>query len=239
MKPHRYFLGIIAVLSVFAITLNAAAPNVSGNWKWTFERDGEKREIGMKLKQEGAKVTGTITGPDGNTVEVRQGKIADDGKITFLLEIERDGNTMKIEFAGKASADTITGTTSFTNPEGEVREREWVAKREAKKVAHDLTGEWRSTIKRQDSTPLESTLLFRQADELLTGLNRNRGGEMEIQDAKIEGDQVTFRILRERDGRTITSKYSGKISDGTIIGHMESDWSGEFRKMEWEAKKTK
>src|SRR5688500_17497705 len=98
MNPRRLFLPLFLSLWAFALNVQAAAPDVSGSWKWDFERNGETREIAMKLKQDASKVSGTVTGPDGNTTEIREGKITEDGKLTFLLQIERDGNTMKINF---------------------------------------------------------------------------------------------------------------------------------------------
>ena len=62
--------------------------------------------------------------------------------------------------------------------------------------------------------------------------------ESELRDGKVQGDEVTFRIVRERDGRTVTSKYKGRIhQDNSIKGEVESDWTGEVRRLEWEAKK--
>jgi hypothetical protein len=135
MKPQRLLLAAILSFLALTLTARAAAPDVTGTWKWNFERDGETREIVMKLKQNEGKVAGTIKGPDGQELEIRNGKIEPDGKLTFVLEIDRDGNTMKINFEGKAAGETITGKTKFVNAQGEEREREWVARREAAKPA--------------------------------------------------------------------------------------------------------
>lgn len=234
MIPPKLFFGLLLILSL-SLPAQAAVPDVSGAWKWTFERNGESREISMKIQQDGPKVAGTVTGPDGNSADIREGKIAEDGKLAFMLQIERDGNTIKVNFEGQAKGDTITGKTKYVNAEGEQREREWVAKREKKA---DLTGKWASVFKRQDGTPMESTLVFKQDGEKLTGKQEFNGNETEITEGKAAGGEVTFRIVRERDGRTVTAKYRGKLQDAkTIKGQIESDWSGEVRKMDWEARK--
>jgi hypothetical protein len=242
MNPHRLILSLVLSLCAIGVpSLQAALPDLSGAWKWNFERDGETREILMKIKQEDTKVTGTVRGPDGNEVEIRDGRIAEDGKLTFVLNIERDGNTMKINFDGMASADTITGKTKYINAQGEEREREWVAKRDAKKAAHDLTGEWKSSFKRQDGTSMESVLQLKHDGEKLTGKFVSANGtETEIQDGKVQANDVSFRMLRDREGRTVTSKYRGKIlENNSIKGQIDSDWTGEVRRMEWEAKRAK
>jgi hypothetical protein len=240
MIPRRCFFGLFVSLSIALLNAHAAPPDVSGSWKWTFDRGGDPREISMKLQQDGGKVAGTITGPDGNSVDIREGKIADDGKIAFVLHIERDGSTMKVNFEGIAKSDTITGKTKYVNPQGENREREWVAKREARKSAGpDLGGEWKSVFTRQDGSPMASTLHLKHAGDMLTGKNvSGNGSEVEIKEGRLDGNEVTFKVVRERDGRTVTAKYRGRIVDGnTIKGQVESDWSGEARKMDWEATK--
>jgi hypothetical protein len=238
MNPRRLSL-ILALLSCASGIAAAAAPDVSGSWKWIFERDGESRVITMELQQEDAKVTGTIIGPDDNELEIREGKITADGKLTFLLPIERDGNNLRVNFNGQSSGDTITGNTKYINQQGEEREREWVAKREKKSAAHDVSGEWKSAFKRQDGTSMETTLHLKQTGDKLAGKSSwGNGNETELQEGKVQGDEVSFRIIRERDGRTITTKYRGKIQENqSIKGQMESDWTGEIRRMDWEAKK--
>jgi hypothetical protein len=233
-----FFLRVFTLFTL-AATAFAAPPDVSGKWKWNFERSGESLEIVMNLKQEGSKITGKITAPEGRELEVREGKVSDDGKVAFNTKIDRDdGSVMQIDFSGKAAGDTITGKTEYSNRDGEKREREWIAKREKQR---DLSGAWTSTFTRQDGTPMDSELKLKQSADKLSGTHAfNNGTETEIQEGKIQGDEVSFKLVRERDGRTVTSKYRGKLqADNSIKGQVESDWSGEVRRMDWEAKKQK
>ena len=231
MNQRTFFLPVL--LSLTLLAAQSAPPDVSGAWKWNLQRSGgDSIEILMKLKQDSNKLSGVISGPEGNEVEIRDGKIADDGKLAFFIVLERDGDSMKINFDGKAAGDTITGNTKYINPQGEEREREWVAKRQV-----NLSGNWKSSFKRQDGTAMETPLTLRQEGEKLMGKTTSRNGdEISIQDGKVQGTEVSFRIIRERDGRNITARYRGKIeNDRSIKGYVESDWSGEFRRMDWEA----
>jgi hypothetical protein len=233
MNPRHLLLGLL--LSLSSLVTQAAPPDVSGTWKWNFERADQVQEISMKLKQEGSKVTGAITGPEGREVEVREGKISEQGNLTFHIEFERDGNALKINFDGKAAGDAITGKTKFVTSSGEPREWDWLAKRDKRR---DLSGNWTSLFKRQDGTTMETTLNLKQEGERLTGKNVSQFGETDIQEGKVQGNDVSFRIVRERDGRSVTAKYRGKIQeDNSIKGQVESDWSGEVRRSDWEAKK--
>ena len=103
---------------------------VDGTWKWSFQtQNGETRESTAKLKQEGDKVTGTVTGRQGNDTEIKDGKLDKDGTLTFTVTREFNGNTMTAKYHGKVEGDTIKGKIETKRGDGESREREWEAKR--------------------------------------------------------------------------------------------------------------
>jgi hypothetical protein len=99
------------------------SPN--GTWKWTVNFGGEDRELAVKLKADGEKLTGHFVSPDGKETAIEDGKYKD-GEVTFKVTRERDGNKFIIKFKGKVSGDTIKGTI---DRDGETRSRDWEAKR--------------------------------------------------------------------------------------------------------------
>ena len=111
----------LAVGAVLAIVADDAKPE--GTWKWAFERNGEKIETTLKLKVDGDKLTGTITGRDGKESDIEEGSFKD-GEVKFQVTRERDGNKIVIKYAGKISGDTITGRS-----EAGERSRDWKAER--------------------------------------------------------------------------------------------------------------
>ncbi len=118
-----------------AVALNASAEDkkidLTGNWKSSFtNQDGQVRETTVKLKAEGEKLTGTISGRNNDTA-IDEGAIKGD-EISFKVTREFNGNKMVIKYTGKVSGDTITGK-SESERDGEKRSRDWVAKREAAK----------------------------------------------------------------------------------------------------------
>ncbi len=232
MKLKFHLFGILAVLT----SSLAASPDVTGKWAWIYERNGEPLNIEMNVKQEEGKVSGKIIAPENRSAEIHDGKITEEGKLTFYINYERDSGPLRIDFAGTVKDDKITGKSSYKTDEGEKRENDWTPKRAA---VHSLSGKWNSTFKRSDGTPMETTLKLKQEGDKLTGTQSFGDNETSLTDGKVDGDQVTFRILRERDGRTVTSKYKGKLlKDNSIKGEIESDWTGEVRHLEWEARKS-
>ena len=113
--------GALAVWAVLAIVADDAKPE--GTWKWSFERNGEKIETTLKLKAEGDKLTGTITGRDGKESAIEEGSFKD-GEVKFQVTREREGNKIVVKYAGKISGDTIEGKS-----EAGERSRDWKAER--------------------------------------------------------------------------------------------------------------
>jgi hypothetical protein len=106
-----------------------SAAKVDGTWKWSFTtQNGEKRESTMKLKQDGDKVTGTVSGRQGNATEIKDGKLDADGTLSFTVTREVNGNSMTAKYHGKVEGDTIKGKIETTR-DGQSREREWDATR--------------------------------------------------------------------------------------------------------------
>jgi hypothetical protein len=108
-----------------------SAAKVDGTWKWSFTtQNGEKRESTMKLTQDGEKVTGTVSGRQGNATEIKDGKLDADGNLSFSVTREFNGNSMTMKYNGKVDGDTIKGKIASTGRDGQSRERDWEATRQ-------------------------------------------------------------------------------------------------------------
>jgi hypothetical protein len=99
----------------------------TGTWKWTVSFGGQDRDLAVKLKADGGKLTGAFIGPDGKETPIEDGKCKD-GEVSFKVTRERDGNKFTIKFKGKVSGDTLKGKTEFER-NGETMMRDWEAKR--------------------------------------------------------------------------------------------------------------
>lgn len=121
---------VVAVLYLGCLTATAnAAADPNGTWKWKFMRQGgEEIEMSLKLKAEGEKLTGSLTLPMGDKIEIEKGSFKDD-EVKFETTIERNGNTFKAKYKGKVEGDTIKGKVERER-NGETVGRDWEAKRE-------------------------------------------------------------------------------------------------------------
>ncbi len=117
-------------LGFLAATAHAAA-DANGTWKWKFTtQNGQEFELSMTLKQEGEKLTGSITLPMGQTIDIKEGTFKND-EASFQTVFERDGNSFVTKYKGKIDGDTIKGTTERER-NGQTVTRDWEAKREKK-----------------------------------------------------------------------------------------------------------
>ena len=113
---RRSMFSIAAVLaSVLAITLALHAQEkksavVSGTWKYSYQGfGGNDVEVTIKLKQDGDKLTGTITQPPQNQeVEIKDGMVKDD-KVSFKVVGEFGGQTRTTTYTGTLSGDSLKG----------------------------------------------------------------------------------------------------------------------------------
>lgn len=97
-----------AVLVLAAITV-ALAANVDGKWVASVPgRGGQATETTFTFKAEGAKLTGTVTGRQGET-PISDGTIKGDD-ISFTQTFEAQGNSIKLTYTGKVSGDEIKMT---------------------------------------------------------------------------------------------------------------------------------
>jgi hypothetical protein len=106
----------------------AADAKAAGTWKWErTTQNGDKIEVTLKLKQEGDKLTGTITGRNNTETEIKDGKVKGD-EVSFTVEREFNGNKFVQKYTAKVDGDTMKGKMEFDR-NGEVTTREFEAKR--------------------------------------------------------------------------------------------------------------
>ena len=105
----RYRVVILAAVVVLAAVTMALAANVDGKWvAQVAGQGGQTREVTFTFKAEGEKLTGTVSGRQGDT-PISDGKIKGDD-ISFTQSFEAQGNTIKVIYTGKVSGDEIKMT---------------------------------------------------------------------------------------------------------------------------------
>jgi hypothetical protein len=109
----------------------------------------------------------------------------------------------------------------------------------------DPTGTWTWSMQgrggqggNEGAQAREITLkISKEGDKYAGTMSGARGGETKLDDVKVEGDQVSFKVTREFQGNSFTTKYSGKVAVDTITGKIEMERQGQTRSRDWVAKR--
>jgi hypothetical protein len=107
MKKGLYLS--FAVLIVFS-AVAAFAADVTGSWSGEAKvPNGESFQLTFNFKQDGATLTGTVTGPQGDPLEISEGKVHGDNiafKVSFNgMTITHDGVIKGDEVALKTKTE--------------------------------------------------------------------------------------------------------------------------------------
>jgi hypothetical protein len=109
MKLKALLLGLLGSL---LIAVPAFAAGVDGNWSGTLDSPNGPVQIDYVFKSDGAKLTGTTTGPDGTKLAIKDGKI-DGNSISFAVDVDFGGSPTTIKYTGVVAADSIALTMDF------------------------------------------------------------------------------------------------------------------------------
>jgi hypothetical protein len=124
-------LAVASLVFAFVLTANVRADDKNsptGTWKWSVERNGQKRESTLKLKLDGEKLTGGMLGRDNQETAISDATFKN-GEISFTVTRERNGQKFTTKYTGKVDGDTIKGK-SESERNGEKQVRDWEAKRD-------------------------------------------------------------------------------------------------------------
>ncbi len=119
----------LILLAAFAMAASAA--DITGNWKATADMNGQALERTFTFKQDGAKLTGETNSQMMGKSAIADGKVEGDA-VTFTVNIDFQGNQMKMNYKGKIVSPTeIKFTVEIPNGGfGGASSIEWTAKKQ-------------------------------------------------------------------------------------------------------------
>lgn len=214
MKIH------LTLLALAALSLSAAAADVTGVWKAEFETQRGLQKYTFALKQDGAVVSGKANvelTDQKREVEFKKGRI-DGDTVTFIEPLSIQGNEIKITYTGKVSGNEI----KLTRKVGDFGSSEATAKREggaAPTAAIDFTGTWKSEFNTQIGVQKYSYILKQEGTQLTGKAHSEIGDQKSVSDVtegKVDGDTVSFVELLNFQGNNLRISYIGKLAGSEI-----------------------
>jgi hypothetical protein len=109
---------ILSFCAAIILTLSAAsarAADVTGNWTAEMQGPGgDSMQLAFSFKQDGATLTGSVQGPQGDAIAITDGKV-DGDKISFKVSF--NGMTISHEGTVNAAGDEIKLSTKADSPD--------------------------------------------------------------------------------------------------------------------------
>jgi hypothetical protein len=217
---------LLAVAAVFCLVPSLRAADLSGTWKGAFDFQGTSVPVTLNLKVADTTVTGTIEGLPTSPVDIHDGK-TDGQTITFWLNSDYEGQTYKLVYKGRISADGID--FEFGTEDGSWGTTLTVKREGAAPAAAppDVSGAWTGAFD-FNGTSVPVTFKLKSSGGTLTGTVEGMGASpVDIHDGKIDGDTVTFSLNVDYQGQTYTLNYKGKILPTEIdfdFGTADGSW---------------
>lgn len=133
-----------------------------------------------------------------------------DGKLTFDRKSKVNDLEFETAFEGTIRGDTITGT--FKNDMGQ-----WLTK--GQRVGTTLIGEWELT----STSEMGTRRGMMRVESDLTGRYQFFGGEIPMNELKLDGNQVTFYLEAGFGDRVFRLNFKGELDGETLKGEMSSE----------------
>ena len=78
-------------------------------------------------------------------------------------------------------------------------------------LAADATGVWKADYETPDGTARTSTFTLKADGDKLTGKVSSQAGDADIKDGKVNGEDISFTVIRNFGGNEVTLTYTGKV----------------------------
>ena len=202
-----------ALLFALTLSLSAFAADVAGKWKAVAkDPNGTEIKAELTLKQDGAKLTGTMGGPDG-TIQLEN------------VEFKENVLTYKLDYAGTPVAvkmtldgDKLKG--NYTTDGGDSGPIEAERSSELAAAASPIVGDWKVDTTGPDGSPLKLVLTLKQDESKWSGVLviEEYGMSVDLTDIKVDGSSFTFNVPTDNGTYAVEAKVSADKLEGTSTG---------------------
>ncbi len=142
----------------------------------------------------------------GGEIPIKDLKLEGD-QVTFIIEMGFGDRTFKMDFKGKLDGKSLTGQLVSERGATEVAGK-------MLKTVSPVVGTWEFT--RETSRGTRTSTLKIKED--MTATYTYRDNEVAVQDLKVDGNQVSFKVTMTYGDREYTMEFKGKVDGKTLVG---------------------
>lgn len=100
------------LLGLLVAAASALAADIDGKWSGSAAAPNGPTPVAYTFKADGAKLTGTMTAPDGSEAPIVEGKI-EENKISFKVTLDVQGMPLSFTFTGEVVGGDLKLVTVF------------------------------------------------------------------------------------------------------------------------------
>ena len=105
-KAQKLGLLVFAMLVVVLTAVPARAADVDGKWTGSLDTPMGAVNVNFNFKADGGTLNGTMSGPDGGDIALKNGKV-DGDKISFVVSLDFGGMAFDLNYTGVVAKDNI------------------------------------------------------------------------------------------------------------------------------------
>jgi hypothetical protein len=88
-------------------------------------------------------------------------------------------------------------------------------------LAADIDGTWTAETQGKNGPQTQTLTLMSKGTELTGKMdNGGKGGPADISEGKVEGNNVSFKIVRDFGGKQVSQEFKGTLAGGELKGQM-------------------
>ena len=245
VMTHTALAALAATFVLMApIAAHAQTTNVAGAWDITLSTPQGENTVNVTFKQDGDKVTGTLSSPMG---EVPLTGTATAGNLKVVGNIDAGGAQLEMGFTGKVAGDTVDGMVKV----GDFGEFPFTGKRAAPKApaasastaaaparpaaapaagAGNAGGKWDVVLSIAGVGDFPMTATLTQMTDKVAGSISSQAGDVPVS-GTMTGNALKLEFIAQTPQGDIaitmtgTLGASGFTGKASIAGMGEADWT--------------
>lgn len=211
----------LALLFAFALSLSAFGADLAGKWKVVIkDSSGSKMKAELNLRQDGAKLTGTLSSPAGaialENLELQGDALSckmDFNGMSVAVKATVEGDRLK---GGYTTSDGQTGTVEAERKTGAAP----AAAPNTAPAASPIAGDWKISTTGPDGSLLKAVLSLKQNEGKWDGqlAIEDFGLTLPLADVNVDGAKITCNVPAGDGVYAVEARVTDGKLEGTATG---------------------